>query len=98
MPPARCNSSPRARSTFMPPTKPATRSSSTSISGARVDSIETSKLSLKFMNEQTDRLYLAAPDGLVQCLHEIGIKEPLRYDLDAKASGGSGGSGQTGGR
>ncbi len=49
-------------------------------SGARVDSLDTAKLSLKLMNSQTDRLYLAAPGGLVQCLHEIGIKEPLRYE------------------
>jgi hypothetical protein len=44
--------------------------------------MDTSKLSFKFTNVQTDRLYLATPEGLVQCLHEIGLKEPLRYDLD----------------
>jgi outer membrane protein assembly factor BamB len=53
-------------------------------SGNRVDSIETSKLTLKYLNSLTDRLYLASPNGLVQCLHEIGAKEPLRYDLDYK--------------
>jgi outer membrane protein assembly factor BamB len=54
------------------------------VSGARVDSLETAKLSVKLMNSQTDRLYLAAPEGLVQCLHETGLNEPLRYDLDRK--------------
>ena len=53
-------------------------------SGERVDSLGTAALSLKFTNAQTDRLYLATPDGLLQCLHEIGLKEPLRYDLERK--------------
>ena len=29
------------------------------------------------VNDQTDRLYLVTEDGAVQCLHEIGAKEPL---------------------
>jgi outer membrane protein assembly factor BamB len=54
------------------------------LTGARIDTLETQKSSLKFTNFQTDRLYLATPEGLIQCLHEIGVKEPLRYDLDRK--------------
>jgi hypothetical protein len=53
-------------------------------SGDRVDTLDTSKLTVKLMNDQTDRLYLATPDGLVQCLREIGAKEPLHYDLERK--------------
>jgi outer membrane protein assembly factor BamB len=52
--------------------------------GKQADSIETSKQSFKFTNAQSDRLYLASPDGVIQCFHEIGVKDPLRYDLDRK--------------
>jgi outer membrane protein assembly factor BamB len=52
--------------------------------GKRVDSIETSKHSFKFTNVQSDRFYLATPDGVLQCFREIGVKDPLRYDLDRK--------------
>jgi hypothetical protein len=34
---------------------------------------------MPLVNQQTDRLYLASPTGLVQCLHEIGIEEPIQY-------------------
>jgi hypothetical protein len=34
---------------------------------------------MPLVNQETDRLYLASPLGLVQCLHEIGIEEPIRY-------------------
>jgi hypothetical protein len=53
-------------------------------SGAKVDMLETDKLSMKLTNIQSDRLYLATQEGLIQCFHEIGAKEPLRYDLDRK--------------
>lgn len=32
------------------------------------------------VNDQTDRLYLVSDDGMVQCLHEIGAKEPLNHN------------------
>jgi len=31
------------------------------------------------VNDQTDRLYLVSNDGVVQCLHEIGAKQPLQH-------------------
>lgn len=44
------------------------------------------------VNEETDRLYLATPTGLIQCLHESAIAEPIYYrppplpeNLDAAA-------------
>lgn len=52
--------------------------------GERVDSLPAAELSLKLVNSQTDRLYLASPTGLVQCFHEIGVDQPLRYDLERK--------------
>ena len=32
------------------------------------------------VNDQTDRLYLVSDDGMVQCFHEIGAKEPLYHN------------------
>jgi outer membrane protein assembly factor BamB len=52
--------------------------------GEQIDSLEAAKMPTKLMNAQTDRLYLATSDGLIQCLHEVGLKEPLRYDLERK--------------
>jgi outer membrane protein assembly factor BamB len=31
------------------------------------------------VNDQTDRVYLVSPDGVVQCFHEIGAKKPLYH-------------------
>jgi outer membrane protein assembly factor BamB len=31
------------------------------------------------VNDQTDRVYLVSPDGVVQCFHEIGAKKPLHH-------------------
>jgi hypothetical protein len=30
-------------------------------------------------NPQSDRIYLTSPDGLLQCLHEIGRNDPLNH-------------------
>jgi outer membrane protein assembly factor BamB len=32
------------------------------------------------VNDQTDRIYLVAKDGLVECFHEIGAKQPLYHN------------------
>lgn len=47
--------------------------------GARVDVIPTGYLPLKYLNMQTDRIYLASETGLVQCLHEIQNVEPIQH-------------------
>jgi outer membrane protein assembly factor BamB len=47
--------------------------------GGRLDVIPAAGLPLKLMNLQTDRLYLAAESGLVQCLHEIEQKTPILH-------------------
>lgn len=31
------------------------------------------------VNDQTDRIYLINNHGLVQCLHEVGVEEPIEY-------------------
>jgi len=46
-------------------------------SGTRVDGFFASDLPIKFRNLWTDRIYLATPSGLVQCLHETTQAEPL---------------------
>jgi hypothetical protein len=38
------------------------------------------------VNDQTDRLYLVSNGGMVQCLHEIGAKEPLYHNPPETAS------------
>jgi outer membrane protein assembly factor BamB len=46
-------------------------------SGARLGSLETSALDLKLVNDQTDRIYLGTRTGLIQCLHEVQLSEPV---------------------
>jgi len=47
--------------------------------GGRLDLIPAAGLKLKLMNLQTDRLFLASETGLVQCLHEIGLQQPILH-------------------
>ena len=51
--------------------------------GAVVDSISTELLPIKLTNGETDRMFLGSKTGLVQCLHEIGLSEPLVRRLPA---------------
>lgn len=48
-------------------------------SGARLDTIPTHGLDIKFLNTQTDRIYLATATGLIQCLHEVELAEPILH-------------------
>jgi hypothetical protein len=36
-------------------------------------------LPIKMINFQTDRIYLASDTGLIQCLHEIELPQPLNH-------------------
>lgn len=45
--------------------------------GARVGWMPTEGLPLKVFNRENDRIYLATTDGLVQCLHETGLRKPV---------------------
>jgi outer membrane protein assembly factor BamB len=47
--------------------------------GAPVGRIPTNGSTSALVNDQTDRLYLVSNDGQVQCLREIGAKEPLYH-------------------
>lgn len=44
--------------------------------GNRVGVMSTESLSIKIFNRDNDRIYLATTTGLVQCLHEVNLKEP----------------------
>jgi outer membrane protein assembly factor BamB len=35
------------------------------------------------VNNQTDRVYLVSDEGVVECLHEINAKTPLRHDAES---------------
>jgi outer membrane protein assembly factor BamB len=45
--------------------------------GARVDTLDLVHLPIQMTNDRTDRIYVASPTGLIQCLHEIGLSEPV---------------------
>lgn len=47
--------------------------------GARLDTIAAGHLPIKLVNSETDRLYLASETGLIQCLHELELSEPIRH-------------------
>lgn len=54
--------------------------------GARLDSLDLALVPIKVTNALTDRIYLATETGLVQCLHEIELSEPVRHSGRAKAA------------
>jgi len=49
--------------------------------GQRLDSLAVEHLPIKPINTQTDRIYLASDTGLIQCLHEIELGEPIRHNV-----------------
>jgi len=48
--------------------------------GAWIDTLPLPPLEMKVKNQQTDRIYLAGRHGLVQCLHEMGVQEPILHN------------------
>ena len=53
--------------------------------GAVTGRLQTGEMMTALVNDKTDRLYLITGHGLVQCLHEIGAKQPLHYGEEAAA-------------
>jgi outer membrane protein assembly factor BamB len=47
--------------------------------GVQLSWLDTTAFRVKIVNETTDRLYLAANDGLILCLHDRDQKEPIRH-------------------
>jgi outer membrane protein assembly factor BamB len=60
--------------------------------GTRLGAINTENLSIKVFNRDNDRVYLATTTGLVQCLHEVGLKEPAWHGLSAASDSDKGDS------
>jgi outer membrane protein assembly factor BamB len=54
--------------------------------GDPVGSIATGGRCKALVNQQTDRLYLMSDDGIVQCFHEIGRRDPMYHDSRAAAT------------
>jgi hypothetical protein len=52
--------------------------------GAVLDTIAAEYLPVKLANSETDRMFLASKTGLVQCLHEIELSQPLVRRLPPK--------------
>ncbi len=55
--------------------------------GMRLAALDVFSLPIRLANDQTDRIYLATPWGLVQCLREVGLEQPLRHQPDASSPG-----------
>lgn len=47
--------------------------------GARLDSLDAVGLPIRLINSETDRLYLATETGLIQCLHELELAQPIPH-------------------
>jgi outer membrane protein assembly factor BamB len=52
--------------------------------GAEIDTIAASMLPIKLTNPENDRLFLANATGLIQCLHEPGVAQPLVRKIPTK--------------
>jgi hypothetical protein len=48
--------------------------------GTTLGRLSTGFMLKALVNDQTDRVYLVSDNGLVECLHEIGVKEPLYHN------------------
>jgi len=47
--------------------------------GVRVDKVPLANFAFKMANSETDRLYFVSESGLVQCLRETELTEPIRH-------------------
>jgi hypothetical protein len=53
-------------------------------SGARLDTVPTETASIKLLNTDTDRIFIADKGGLIQCLHEVELSRPIEHGKDRK--------------
>jgi outer membrane protein assembly factor BamB len=49
--------------------------------GARLDAIPIYGHDVRLINTETDRIYLASRKGLIQCLHEVELSQPIQHRL-----------------
>ncbi len=52
--------------------------------GAKLDLLPAASLPVKLINSDTDRIYLATPTGLIQCLREIDLTKPIIHGEERK--------------
>lgn len=57
--------------------------------GARLDTIPAVGQSLRLRNDESDRIYLASATGLIQCLHEVELEDPIFHAAARRAQGKS---------
>jgi len=55
--------------------------------GIRLGAMALDGISLKVINDQSDRIYLASDDGVMQCLREVNLRSPLAYEPPAPFKG-----------
>ena len=48
--------------------------------GATLAKIRADRPIHSLVNDQTDRVYLVSEDGMVECLHELNVKEPMYHN------------------
>lgn len=48
--------------------------------GAQLAKIRADRPIHALVNDQTDRVYLVSDDGMVECLHEVNMKEPMYHN------------------
>jgi outer membrane protein assembly factor BamB len=58
--------------------------------GSLIARISTEGTTNALVNDQTDRIFLVSDDGAVQCLHEIGAKQPLYHNPPAAEADSAG--------
>jgi len=58
--------------------------------GAEVGRMSLDSSTHALVNDRTDRIYLVSSDGVVQCLHEIGLTQPIYYRPKAAAKPAAG--------
>jgi outer membrane protein assembly factor BamB len=51
-----------------------------SATGATLAKVRTAQPIHALVNDQTDRVYLVSEDGMVECLHELNMKEPMYHN------------------
>jgi hypothetical protein len=56
------------------------------LSGARMDSFPAPRPLVPLANTDNDRIYLVTESGLVQCLHDASLPEPIYYNADRPAA------------
>lgn len=54
-------------------------------SGAVLGALDASRLTKRLSNADTDRIYLASADGLVECLREVDLDAPAKHGAAASA-------------